>query len=154
MPTRRRQAISGPTPATRAWWPSVKGNCAESSIRTLPTPWRRPTSGRASPRLVGARRSLRAAASATRRRRAPSRSTTEIAVRETYYRSADLHVYGVRPFATDRVVITFAPASFPAGLDQPGFGEAFLRKYRIDAVHVVPRSNAWYQYPDLPDALE
>lgn len=75
-------------------------------------------------------------------------------MRETYYRSANLHVYGVRPFASDRVVITFAPVTFPADLDQPGFGEAFLRKHGIDAVHVVPASNAWYQYPDMPDALE
>jgi tetratricopeptide (TPR) repeat protein len=75
-------------------------------------------------------------------------------VRETYYRSANLHVYGVRPFATDRVVITFAPLSRAPGLDQPGFGEAFLRKYGIDAVHIVPSSNAWYQYSDIPDALE
>jgi tetratricopeptide (TPR) repeat protein len=75
-------------------------------------------------------------------------------VRETYYRSANLHVYGVRSFATGRVVITFAPVTFPADLDQPGFGEAFLRKHGIDAVHVVPASNAWYQYPDMPDALE
>src|SRR4051794_1872432 len=74
-------------------------------------------------------------------------------MRETYYQSADLHVYGICPFAADRVVITFGSYSVTPGFDQPGFGERFLRKNRIDAVHIVPRSNRWYQYTDMPDAL-
>ena len=74
-------------------------------------------------------------------------------VRDTYYRSADLHVFGVRPFASANVVITFSAFNFPPGLDNPGFGEEFLRKYGIDAIHVVPRTNTWFQYPDIAVAL-
>src|SRR5205085_2089472 len=74
-------------------------------------------------------------------------------MRDTYYRSANLHVYGVRPFATDRAVVAFGSYNLTPGLHQPGFGEAFLRRYGIDAVHVIPADNSWFQYPDMPAAL-
>jgi pimeloyl-ACP methyl ester carboxylesterase len=33
------------------------------------------------------------------------------------------------------------------------FGASFAAKYRLNAVHIVPRGNDWYQYPDLDDCL-
>lgn len=75
-------------------------------------------------------------------------------MRETCYRSDDLHVVAVCPFGSDTVVVTFSPYQFPPGLDNPGFGEAFFYKYGIDAVHVIAASNAWFQYPDIHAALD
>ncbi|MFL5285545.1 MAG: tetratricopeptide repeat protein [Rhodopila sp.] len=69
-----------------------------------------------------------------------------------YYQSSNLNVYGVQPFGGERVVITFGSYLTP-GDDGRGFAEAFLYKYRIDAIHVVPRSNSWFQYPDISAAL-
>jgi aromatic ring-opening dioxygenase catalytic subunit (LigB family) len=28
-----------------------------------------------------------------------------------------------------------------------------LKKHGIDAIHVINRTNIWYQYPEFPDAL-
>lgn len=36
--------------------------------------------------------------------------------------------------------------------DRPGFGEAFFDANGIDAIHVVPRNNDWYQYPEIDEA--
>ena len=40
------------------------------------------------------------------------------------------------------------------GLDRAGFGQSFLASRRIDAVHVISADNRWYQYPEIPEALE
>ncbi|PWS38518.1 hypothetical protein DFH01_04355 [Falsiroseomonas bella] len=33
------------------------------------------------------------------------------------------------------------------------FGDRFAAKYRLNALHIVPVDNSWYQYPDMEDCL-
>lgn len=51
------------------------------------------------------------------------------------------------------LVVTFGSYTNEATLDRSGFGEDFLRRESIDAVHVIQRENRWYQHPETPDAL-
>jgi hypothetical protein len=37
-------------------------------------------------------------------------------------------------------------------LDRPGFGEVFFDANGIDTIHVIPRNNDWYQYPEAEEA--
>ena len=38
-------------------------------------------------------------------------------------------------------------------LDRAGFGEGFLDHAAIDAIHVIPRDNLWYQHPEMLQAM-
>ena len=76
------------------------------------------------------------------------------AVRTELYRSDNLLVVGVQPFGSRSVAITFCPWAPQPTLEQPGFGEGFLIKYGIDAIHVICRDNCWYQYDDTCAALD
>ena len=75
-------------------------------------------------------------------------------MRVVVYESAELRVVAVRPHRSRSAVVTFSSYVHHRTLDRPGFGEAFLLKYGIDAVHVVCRGNEWFQYDDLRPALE
>lgn len=72
---------------------------------------------------------------------------------ETLYASENLEVLRRAPHGSAIVVITFQ--SFVDAHEPPrgGFGEAFLDENGFDAIHVISRSNAWYQYADMPAAL-
>lgn len=48
-------------------------------------------------------------------------------------------------------VVTFEPLGHSANLDRQAFGQDFLARAGIDAVHVVPAANDWYQHADFPD---
>lgn len=50
-------------------------------------------------------------------------------------------------------VVTFDSFSDVGQLDRPGYGEAFLHRSGIDAIHVVGRGNDWYQYPQMAAAM-
>jgi lysophospholipase L1-like esterase len=54
-------------------------------------------------------------------------------------------------FSNRILVITFDSYSDQGLLERPGFGENFLSSRQIDALHVIPRDNRWYQYPELPE---
>ena len=49
------------------------------------------------------------------------------------------------------LVVTFASFAAAPALDAPGFGEAFCRKYGLDAVHVTTSANHWYQKGAMPE---
>lgn len=51
------------------------------------------------------------------------------------------------------LVITFGSYTNEATLERAGFGESFLARAAIDAIHVIPRDNRWYQYDAMPGAL-
>jgi hypothetical protein len=38
-------------------------------------------------------------------------------------------------------------------LERPGFGEHFLLKSGVDAIHVTSRENDWYHYPEMAEAM-
>src|SRR5690606_30202022 len=40
------------------------------------------------------------------------------------------------------------------GFDRPGFGEEFLRNAGISAIHVMGVREDWYQYPEMPAAMQ
>lgn len=68
------------------------------------------------------------------------------------FRSEDLSVRRVG----DRggtLVVTFGSYTDEPTLDRAGFGERFLRRERIDAIHVINRVNRWYQHPETAAAL-
>lgn len=72
---------------------------------------------------------------------------------ETLYASPNLEVLRRAPHGSAIMVITFQ--SFFDAHEPPrgGFGEVFLDANGLDAIHVISRSNAWYQYADMPAAL-
>ncbi|WBH18054.1 hypothetical protein [Sphingomonas radiodurans] len=51
------------------------------------------------------------------------------------------------------VIITFGSYTNEPTLDRPGFGQEFLHRARIDAIHVINRFNRWYQHPERDEAL-
>lgn len=69
------------------------------------------------------------------------------------YRSDTLLVRQVPASASQNWVITFDHHSIGEGLDRFGFGEEFLLKNGISAIHVLGRGNDWYQYADIFDAM-
>ena len=69
------------------------------------------------------------------------------------FRSDDVVVRRVPAGPTDRWVVTFDHYAIGSGFDRPGFGEAYLRSEGISAIHVMGRSEDWYQYPDMAAAL-
>ena len=94
--------------------------------------------------LTGPRVSERAAGSHPAGPAAPLRAER--------FRSENLVVRELRGFSRARLVVTFDAYSHDPRLDRPGFGEQFLADHRVDAVHVVPAGNHWYQYPEMPEA--
>lgn len=69
------------------------------------------------------------------------------------FRSENLVVRRVQGQDQDRWIVTFDHYGIGHGFDREGFGEDFLRSRGISAIHVMGRSEDWYQYPDLDDAL-
>lgn len=71
---------------------------------------------------------------------------------EILYRSENLAVRRRACADRSRWVITFDHYGSGAGLDRPGFGEAFLWRQGISALHILGHGNDWYQYPDIREA--
>lgn len=69
------------------------------------------------------------------------------------FRSENVVVRSVPTEDQTRWVVTFDNYGSGPGFDRPGFGEIFLQKYGVSAVHVLGRGNDWYQYGDMWDAL-
>jgi hypothetical protein len=63
-------------------------------------------------------------------------------MRQILYETAELRVVAVRPYRGRAAVVTFSSYVHHRTLDRPGFGEAFLLKYGIDAVHVICRGTS------------
>lgn len=69
------------------------------------------------------------------------------------HRSRNLVVRRIPAADTSRWVVTFDNYGAGHGFSRPAFGEAFLKAAGISAVHVMGRSEDWYQYPDTAEAL-
>ena len=65
------------------------------------------------------------------------------------FRSADFVVRAVTGFDPTVCVVTFDSYTDQRTLDRSGFGEDFFADRRIDAIHVIPRVNDWYQHEDI-----
>jgi pimeloyl-ACP methyl ester carboxylesterase len=72
---------------------------------------------------------------------------------ETLFRDHDIHVRRRAAHGSRCCVVTFDSFSDLGTIDRPGYGEAFLDRSGIDAIHVVGRDNAWYQYTGIPAAM-
>lgn len=72
----------------------------------------------------------------------------------TLYRSEHFLVRRVGDFSKKLLVVSFDSYTDNPSLDRPGFGEGFLSSIQIDALHVISRTNAWYQYPEFDEALK
>jgi hypothetical protein len=48
-------------------------------------------------------------------------------------------------------LVTFE--SLARGPNRPPFGSRFAAKYGLNALHIIPAGDDWYQYPDLDDCL-
>jgi hypothetical protein len=66
------------------------------------------------------------------------------------FRSARLVARAVVGMSADRCVVTFSPFEDNHALGRPGFEQAFFRKSRLDAIHIIPSGNQGYQYAELP----
>lgn len=53
-----------------------------------------------------------------------------------------------------RWVITFDNYSIGHGFDREGFAEGYLKDQGVSAIHVMGRREDWYQYSEMPAALE
>lgn len=69
-------------------------------------------------------------------------------------------ITGMRQSATpenawreDVVFVTFESYADERVADRAGYGEHFLHTRGFTAYHFLPRSNAWYQYAEMADAL-
>ena len=69
------------------------------------------------------------------------------------FRSDDVLVRKVGDHGRSCCVVTFDSFTDFRTLDRPGFGEQFLNASGIDAIHVIPRDNDWYQYPEMEQAM-
>lgn len=69
------------------------------------------------------------------------------------FRSDNLVVRREAGLSDGCCVVTFDSFTDDRSLDRAGFGEAFLRSRGIDGIHVVPRENDWYQYPEMAAAM-
>jgi tetratricopeptide (TPR) repeat protein len=72
---------------------------------------------------------------------------------EELFRSADLVVRKVGDHGKSCCVVTFDSFTDFRALDRTGFGEGFLDGAGVDAIHIIPRENAWYQHPEMLDAM-
>ncbi len=75
------------------------------------------------------------------------------AMADELFRSADLLVRRVDGHRSACCVVTFDSFTDLRTLDRPGFAEEFLRTRGIDAIHIIPRDNDWYQYPEMTQAM-
>ena len=72
---------------------------------------------------------------------------------ETLYRSPALEVRHLPAGDGRRIVVTFDSYHEPAGLDRPGFGQAFFQAEAITAIHVMSFRNDWFQHREMADLL-
>lgn len=73
---------------------------------------------------------------------------------ETLFRNDDIEVRRRAGHGGRCCVVTFDSFSDVGTFDRPGYGEAFLDRSGIDAIHVIGRDNDWYQYPQMPAAMQ
>jgi tetratricopeptide (TPR) repeat protein len=69
------------------------------------------------------------------------------------FRSPDLVVRKVGDHGKSCCVVTFDSFTDVREVDRPGFGEAFLDNAGVDAIHIIPRENTWYQLPEMLEAM-
>ena len=67
------------------------------------------------------------------------------------FRSPELLVKDLRRHTSACCVVTFESYTDNRTLDRLGFGEVFFDANGIDAIHVIPRNNDWYQYPEIDE---
>ncbi|QBQ49019.1 tetratricopeptide repeat protein [Brevundimonas naejangsanensis] len=70
------------------------------------------------------------------------------------FRSDNVVVRSVPASDLSRWVVTFDNYGIGHGFDRPGFGEEFLRNAGISAIHVMGVREDWYQYPEMPAAMQ
>jgi tetratricopeptide (TPR) repeat protein len=70
------------------------------------------------------------------------------------YQAPDFLVRFVGAGRSQACVVAFSSFTDDPRLDRPGFGEGFFREKGIDAVHIINRTNVWYDYGELPEALQ
>lgn len=68
------------------------------------------------------------------------------------YRDEELLVRHQSGHGTSACVVTFDSYTDVFDLDRPAFGEHFFAGERIDAIHVLSRSNRWYQHSGMEAA--
>jgi hypothetical protein len=69
------------------------------------------------------------------------------------FQTADFIVRSVPSSRRGTCFVAFSSFTDEARLDRAGFGEAFLHDNGFDAIHVINRTNLWFHYSEMPDAL-
>ena len=70
------------------------------------------------------------------------------------FRSENIVVRKVDGQGGGSCVVTFDSFTDFRSLDRTGFGEQFFAAAGVDAVHVIPRDNDWYQYSEMAEAMQ
>ncbi len=70
------------------------------------------------------------------------------------YRSAAFNVFALQPgMRRDVLVVSFMYHRPRPALTSGGFGQHYLWTAGLDAVHVLPAANTWYQHAEMPAVL-
>jgi tetratricopeptide (TPR) repeat protein len=72
----------------------------------------------------------------------------------TVFRTADFIVRRVPASGRRTCFVAFSSFTDVEHLDRAGFGEAFLHDMGFDAFHVINRTNLWFHYSEMPEALD
>lgn len=70
------------------------------------------------------------------------------------YLTNNVVVRSIPAMDTSRWVVTFDHYGIGHGFDRQGFAEDFLRKAGVSAIHVMGAREDWYQYPEMPEAMQ
>lgn len=73
---------------------------------------------------------------------------------EYIYHSEEILVKKIGGFSNKILVVSFDSYTDNNDLNRPGFGEDFFFKSEIDSIHVISRTNTWYQYPKMDEVIK
>ncbi|WP_051357428.1 tetratricopeptide repeat protein [Azorhizobium doebereinerae] len=74
-------------------------------------------------------------------------------MREQVFASPNITIVRVPGAETGPAFVTFEAFDERPAPERVGFGEAFFARRGVEAYHVIPARNGWYQHPEMPEAL-
>ena len=78
-------------------------------------------------------------------------------MKELFFETANLKAYYVTSGDVrqdTRIVVSFRSLIRPGRPYETGESETTIRRAGLDAIHIIPNSNKWYQYPEIHDLLD
>mgnify|MGYP004706135513 CR=1 FL=1 len=72
---------------------------------------------------------------------------------EEIYRSDNILAKKIGTFSKNTLVISFDSYTDRPYLDRTGFGEHFFQKNSVDCIHIISKTNSWYQHQEMDDII-